>query len=59
MERDKLQRNRLDELKRKIQVGLEQLDAGRSVVFDEETLKGIKQRGRERLAQPDTEGCVP
>jgi hypothetical protein len=59
MERDKLQRNRLDELKREIKVGLEQLDAGRSIVFDGKTLQGIKQRGRERLAQPDTEGWVP
>jgi antitoxin ParD1/3/4 len=55
-ERDELRRLRLEELKRQIKVGIEDLDAGRSVVFDEETLEGIKRRGRERLAQPGTEG---
>jgi antitoxin ParD1/3/4 len=44
VERDELRRSQLEELKQKIKVGLEQLDAGRSVVFDEETLKGIKLR---------------
>ncbi len=55
-ERDELRRLQLEELKQKIQVGLEQLDAGQSVVFDQETLKGIKMRGRERLAEPGTKG---
>jgi hypothetical protein len=45
----------LEELKQKVRVGLAQLDAGQSVVFDQDTLKGIKQRGRERLAESDTE----
>jgi antitoxin ParD1/3/4 len=45
------ERLRLEELRSKILVGIEQLDAGRSVVLDEETLASIKRRGRERLAK--------
>jgi antitoxin ParD1/3/4 len=51
-ERDDAQSLRLEELKQQIRVGIEDLNAGRAVAFDEETLKGIKQRGREKLANP-------
>jgi antitoxin ParD1/3/4 len=52
-ERD--ERLRLEELRQKIQIGIEQLDAGRSVTLDEETLASIKRRGRERLAKGNGE----
>jgi antitoxin ParD1/3/4 len=55
-EHDELRRLRLEALRRQIRVGIEQLDAGRSVVLDELTLEGIKRRGRERLSHPDGEG---
>jgi antitoxin ParD1/3/4 len=48
-EREETHHLRLEELKRDLRVGLAQLDAGRTVVLDEETREGIKRRGRERL----------
>lgn len=40
---------RLEDLRRQICVGIEDLDAGRRVVLDEAVRDGIKKRGRERL----------
>jgi hypothetical protein len=47
---------RLETLKQQIRIGIEDLNAGRSVVLDEETLQAIKQRGRQKLAQS---GSIP
>jgi antitoxin ParD1/3/4 len=55
-ERDELQRQRLDQLRREIAVGLEQLDRGEATTYDDQSLKEhfeqIKAQGRKRLAAP-------
>ena len=56
LEQDELRRLRREELKRQIMVGIEQLNEGRTVVLDEETRERIKRRGRERLAQMNSQG---
>ena len=48
-ERD-LHRARLDELRREIDIGIDQANRGLTRPFDEETLADLKARGRERLA---------
>jgi antitoxin ParD1/3/4 len=48
---DELARIEVEELRREIQLGLDDLDQGRKTVFDESALEGIKSRGRERLAR--------
>lgn len=53
-ERSVTRDQRIAELKRQIHVGIEDLDAGRSVVLDETTLGEIKKRGRERLSKIDS-----
>lgn len=40
-----------DRWRQEIALGAQQLREGRSVVLDEDTLEGIKARGRARLAQ--------
>ena len=45
-ERDEAERPRLDELRREIQVGIDQADAGQVSTFDESTLEAIKVEGR-------------
>ncbi len=55
-ERDDLQQQRLQLLRRDIAVGLQQLDERRSTVLDQEALEGIKQRGRARLAEQGRKG---
>ena len=53
-ERDELQRQRLDQLRREIAVGVEQLDRGEATAYDDQSLKEhfeqIKADGRRRLA---------
>jgi len=47
-ERDELQRIRLEELRREIQIGLDQLDRGEVAPLD---IEAVKAEGRRRLAQ--------
>ncbi len=49
-ERDVMREEKLKDLRGKIQVGLDQLERGEGVPFDETLLEDIKRRGRERLA---------
>jgi hypothetical protein len=49
---------RLEALKQQIRIGIEDLNAGRAVLFDEETLQAIKQRGREKLAQSGSDSTT-
>jgi antitoxin ParD1/3/4 len=47
-EKDEIYQRKLDELRREIQIGIDQADRGEVSPFDEETLKGIKAQGRKR-----------
>lgn len=55
-ELDRFRNMRLEELKRDIAVGLEQLDRGEGVTFDETLAERIKARGRARLERADADG---
>src|SRR6266702_2105832 len=59
---DALRQCRLEELRREIQIGLEQLDRGEYTVYDDKSLKGlaeeIKAEGRRRLAQREKDGAA-
>jgi antitoxin ParD1/3/4 len=50
-ERDRDRQARLEELRHQIALGLEQLDRGNSRPFDEEAVKRVIARGRQRLAE--------
>jgi antitoxin ParD1/3/4 len=47
-ERDELHRQRLEELRRAVAVGLDQAEQGRTTPFTEETVERVKSRGRRR-----------
>ncbi len=49
-EKEELHRTKLEELRREIQIGLDQAERGQVSPFNEETLKEVKARGRQRLA---------
>jgi len=49
-QKDEVHRGRLEELRREIQVGIDQADRGEVSAFNNETLKEIKAQGRKRLA---------
>ena len=49
-EQDERHRGRVEELRREIQVGIDQADRGQMKPFTEEVVEGIKARGREQLA---------
>jgi antitoxin ParD1/3/4 len=49
-ERDRLRQMRLEELRKEIAIGLEQLERGEYEEFDEAMLERIKVEGRKRLA---------
>ena len=55
-ERDATQGRRLEELKREIAVGLEQLERGEAKTYDDQSLKArfedVKAQGRKRLSVP-------
>jgi len=44
------ERDQLNQLRKEVRLGLEQLDQGRHRPFDEQALKRIKRQGRERVA---------
>ena len=50
-QREQLREIRLEELRKQIAVGLEQLERGEYSVLDEHTLESIKAEGRRRLAE--------
>src|SRR5438132_14200206 len=60
-ERDEADQHDLDELRREIRIGLQQLDDGAFKEYDDQSLKemleGIKRRGRERLARSGEEAA--
>lgn len=49
-ERDELHQSRLEELRREIQIGIDQADQGRVIPLTDELVEDIKTRGRRRLA---------
>ena len=49
-EKEELHQQKLAELRREIQIGIDQADRGEVAPFTEETLKEAKAKGRERLA---------
>jgi len=49
-QKDEVHRGRLEELRREIQVGIDQADRGEVSAFNKQTLKEIKAQGRKRLA---------
>ncbi|MFI5459736.1 MAG: type II toxin-antitoxin system ParD family antitoxin [Isosphaerales bacterium] len=49
-QKDEVHRGRLEELRREIQVGIDQANRGEVSAFNKETLKEIKAQGRKRLA---------
>jgi antitoxin ParD1/3/4 len=44
------ERDQLNQLRHDVRLGLEQLDQGNSVRFDDQALKRLKRQGRKRLA---------
>jgi antitoxin ParD1/3/4 len=53
-EKEELHRTKLEELRREIQIGLDQAERGQVSPLNEETLKEVKARGRQRLAAKQT-----
>jgi antitoxin ParD1/3/4 len=50
-DREQLRQIRIDELRKEIAIGLEQLEQGEYTVMTENTFEEIKAEGRRRLAQ--------
>ena len=54
-DRDRLRQMRIEELRKELAIGIEQLERGEYTTFDEDSLneffEEIKARGRERLAK--------
>ncbi len=53
VERRALREARIETLRAEVALGLDSLDAGRGVPFDDELLADVKRRGREILQQGD------
>jgi antitoxin ParD1/3/4 len=49
-EKDDVRQRKLEELRREIQIGIDQADRGQVSAFTKETLREIKAEGRKRLA---------
>jgi antitoxin ParD1/3/4 len=49
--RDRFLEGEREELRREIQIGIDQCERGEVAPFDQKTIERIKARGRERLAQ--------
>ena len=49
-EKDEIHQRKLEDLRREIQIGIDQADRGQVSAFTKETLKDIKDQGRKRLA---------
>lgn len=50
-EQDRLRALRLQDLRDEIALGIKDLDEGRSVIFNEDTVRDIETEGRKRLAE--------
>jgi len=48
-EQEQIRQQRLEELRREIQIGLDELDQGLGIPVDDEVIEDIKARGRMRL----------
>ncbi|CAN5692370.1 type II toxin-antitoxin system ParD family antitoxin [soil metagenome] len=57
-ERDELHREKLEELRRAVQVGIDQADRGQSRPLTDEMAEEIKVRGRQRLAAREGKGSA-
>lgn len=51
VERDRLQLARVEELRRDLQLGVDELESGQGVPFDQALVDQIKVRGRSRVAR--------
>jgi antitoxin ParD1/3/4 len=49
-EKDEVHQRKITELRREMQIGIDQADRGQVSTLTEETLKAIKAQGRKRLA---------
>jgi antitoxin ParD1/3/4 len=49
-EKDDVRQKKLEDLRREIQIGIDQADRGQVSAFTKETLREIKAQGRKRLA---------
>ncbi len=49
-EKDDVRQRKLEDLRREIQIGIDQADRGQVSAFTKETLREIKAEGRKRLA---------
>jgi antitoxin ParD1/3/4 len=49
-EKDEVHQRKLEQLRREVQIGVDQADRGQVSKFNKETLKEIKRQGRARLA---------
>lgn len=47
---EQLQEIQLEELRREVQIGLDQAKRGETALFDDAAVEDIKRRGRERMA---------
>ena len=54
LERDELREQKLNELRREIQLGIDEANENLLEPFDEQTVEDIKARGRQRLAERRT-----
>ncbi|HEY2107559.1 MAG TPA: type II toxin-antitoxin system ParD family antitoxin [Candidatus Binataceae bacterium] len=50
------ERDRFNQLRQDVRLGLDQLDQGRHRPFDDQTLERIKSEGRKRAARPERKG---
>ena len=50
-DRKKQRERKLEELRRDLQVGIDQLDRGEGIPFDDKLVERIKREGRRRLAR--------
>ncbi len=57
-ERDELHQSKLVELRKAIDIGVDQADCGQVQPFNEETTSRVKARGRKRLATQDRSGSA-
>jgi antitoxin ParD1/3/4 len=50
-ERDEVHQNKLSELRREVEIGLEEAEQGKVAAFNEETVERVKKNGRNRRAK--------
>lgn len=52
-EQDQLHQMRLDDLRREVQIGIDEIERGEGITYDsiDDFIEDVKKRGRERLAK--------